>query len=57
MRWEALAEEGDSPEKGRVGAHGNVCVQGKAGGTGMQQSHSHRREKPRTVIHDQDERG
>lgn len=34
--WEALAEEGDTAERGSVGAHGNVCVQGKARGTGTQ---------------------
>lgn len=32
--WEALAEEGDTAERER--AHGNVCVQGKARGTGTQ---------------------
>lgn len=43
--WEALAEEGDTAERGGVGARGNVCVQGKARGTGMQCNHTATEEK------------
>ena len=43
--WEALAEEGDTAERGSVGAHGNVCVQGKPRGTGTQHNHTATEEK------------
>jgi len=35
----ALAEEGDIADRGTLGAHGNVHVQGKARAMGMQHNH------------------
>lgn len=42
---EALADEGDTAERGSVGTHGKVCVQGKSRGMGMQHDHIATEEK------------